>query len=186
MGKHTPGTSEYSDKHSSSRDSTPHVRETSYHKDGSRDVFHRTDKGSESMAKATREHKQSQRSGGGGGRVICTHFVRKGMLSVDAWRTDMEYTQTHLSSQTVRGYQYWAIPYVRLMRRSKLAEQIMLPLATWRAEELAFKQGKSSKPNYKGKLVRLIGEPISWFIGVFVGEQDWQVLWDSPEPKYRA
>ena len=110
-------------------------------------------------------------------RVICTHFFKKGMMDRDLWRADLEFTFKNLSSQTVRGYQFWAIPYVRLMRKSPLAEKIMLPLAKARAEELAYKIGKREKGNWFGKIVRLIGEPMAYIIGAFVPEQDWESLW---------
>ena len=84
----------------------------------------------------------SSGGGGGGGRVICTHFYRKGMIDQETWRADLEFTAKRLPKQTVRGYQYWAIPYVLLMRRFPLAEKIMYPLAVWRAEELAHQMGK--------------------------------------------
>ncbi|MBS1164924.1 MAG: hypothetical protein H6R00_949 [Proteobacteria bacterium] len=116
------------------------------------------------------------------GRVICTHFYRKGMIDRDVWRADLEFTAHHLSEKTVRGYQYWAIPYVRLMRRSPLAERIMFPLATWRAEELAYQMGMRTRGNWKGKIVRVIGESICFSIGLFVGEQDWQKLWSEEHP----
>jgi hypothetical protein len=116
-------------------------------------------------------------SGGSSGRVICTHFFRKGMIDRHIWRADIEFTATRLSPKTVRGYQYWAVPYVKLMRRSALAEKLMYPLAVWRAEELAFQMGKREHGNWKGKLVRAIGEPICYAVGSFVGEQNWQQLW---------
>ena len=115
--------------------------------------------------------------GSGGSRVICTHFYRKGMISREVWRADMEYTFKRLSPATVRGYQYWAIPYVKLMRRSPLAEKIMYPLMIARAEELAYKMGVLEKRNWAGVLVRLVFEPICFTIGLFVGEQDWKSLW---------
>jgi hypothetical protein len=115
--------------------------------------------------------------GGGGGRVICTHFYRKGEMSRDMWRSDLEFTFKNLSPTTVRGYQYWAIPYVKLMRKSKLAENIMRPLAMHRAQELSYQMGRSPKGSLFGKVVRLIGEPICFTVGLFVGEQNWQSLW---------
>ena len=115
--------------------------------------------------------------GGGGGRVICTHFYRKGEMSREMWRSDLEFTFKNLSPATIRGYQYWAIPYVKLMRKSKLAENIMRPLAMHRAKELAYKMGRSDKGSMFGKVVRLIGEPICFTVGLFVGEQNWQSLW---------
>jgi hypothetical protein len=113
------------------------------------------------------------------GRVICTHFMRKGMLDNALWRADLEFTFKHLSAQTVRGYQFWAIPYVRLMRKSPLAEKFMLPFAKARAEELAYQLGKRDKGSMFGKLVRIVGESICYSIGAFVGEQDWESLWTA-------
>jgi hypothetical protein len=115
--------------------------------------------------------------GGGGARVICTHFYRKGEMDRDMWRADLEFTFKHLSPATIRGYQYWAIPYVKLMRKSKLAEDIIRPLAFARAKELAYKMDKSPKGSVFGKAVRLVCEPICFSIGLFVGEQNWQALW---------
>jgi hypothetical protein len=178
MGKHTPGTSEYSDKHSSLRDSTPHVTQTSYHHDGSRTKEHLYDSDSESMAKSTRDFKQSQRDSDsdGGSRVICTHFLETRKLDRALWVADIRYTQKHISPITVRGYHYWAIPYVRLMRRNNFFELVMLPLAKWRAEEIAYQVGLRRMPCIRGKFIRLFGEPLCWLLGCFVTERDWRVL----------
>lgn len=111
-------------------------------------------------------------------RVICTHFYRKGMLDQAIWRADMAFTFKNLSPATVRGYQFWAIPYVRLMRKSTMAEKFMFPLAKWRAQELAYQMGVVSKGSLRGKLVRLTCEPICWALGVCVGEQNWQSLYE--------
>lgn len=118
-------------------------------------------------------------SGGGNsrGRVICTHFFRRGMFERDLWRADLEFTFQNLSPKTVRGYHVWAIPYVRLMRRSKLAEAIMYPLAKARAVELAHQMGKREKGSFFGKIVRLVGEPICFAIGHFVEQKEWESLW---------
>ena len=118
--------------------------------------------------------------GGGGGRVICTHLMRQGMLDPAIWHADLAFTYKHLSPTTVRGYHLWAIPYVRLMRKSPLAQKLMRPLATWRAEELAFQMGVLQKSNWRGKVVRWTCEPICFALGIFAKEQNWQGLWDSP------
>lgn len=120
-------------------------------------------------------------SGGGnrGGRVICTHFFRRGMIERDLWRADLEYTYKNLSPATVRGYQYWAIPYVSLMRKSPLAERIMFPLAKARAEELGYLMGIRKKGSLRGKIVRVIGESICFAIGKVVKQKDWAFLWQE-------
>jgi hypothetical protein len=115
--------------------------------------------------------------GGGGGRVICTHFYSKGEMSREMWRADLDFAFKNFSPSTIRGYQYWAIPYVKLMRKSKLAEDIMRPLAMHRAKEIYYQMGKSPKGSLFGKLIRLAGEPVCFVLGLFVGEQNWQSLW---------
>ena len=128
---------------------------------------------------ATRE----QGDRGGSERVICTHFYRQGKLPATLWRADLAFTRRYLSAQTVRGYHVWAIPYVRLMRHSALAERLMYPIARWRAEELAYQMGVLPRACVKGKLVRLLLEPINWLIGAFVPEQDWEALWQPQEKR---
>jgi hypothetical protein len=115
--------------------------------------------------------------GGGGGRVICTHFFKKGMIDRDLWRSDLVYTYQNLSPTTVRGYQAWAIPYVRLMRRSQIAEKVMYPLALWRAEEIAFRVGVRKKGNLKGKIVRFFLEPACFALGLVSRQKNWESLW---------
>ncbi|HBB43778.1 MAG: hypothetical protein UW27_C0017G0089 [Parcubacteria group bacterium GW2011_GWA1_44_13] len=112
-------------------------------------------------------------------RVICTHFYRKGLLPQNVWRADMKFTASHLSETTVRGYHFWAIPYVELMRKSTLAESIMFPVAKWRAEELAYQMGELPSSNFKGKIVRLVVEPACWLLGCLVGQKDWKVLYSA-------
>ena len=106
--------------------------------------------------------------------------MRQGLLDPAIWRADLAFTYKHLSPTTVRGYHLWAIPYVRLMRKSPLAQKLMRPLATWRAEELAHQMGVLQKSNWKGKVVRWTCEPICFALGIFAKEQNWQGLWDSP------
>ncbi len=119
----------------------------------------------------------TSKNGAKGDRVICTHFMRKGMMDPALWRADIAFTRQHLPAAMVRGYHLWAIPYVRLMRRSPWAEKLMLPLALWRAEEIAFRMGLREKGNWKGKLLRWTGEPVCWLIGKVTPEQDWESLW---------
>jgi len=119
----------------------------------------------------------AQGSTSGRSRVICTHFYRKGMIEKDVWRADLEYTQNHLTSTTVRGYHFWAVPYVELMRKNSLYEKIMFPLAKYRAIELAYQMNVLDKGSFRGKLIRLIMEPICFMIGLFCEQKDWEKLW---------
>ncbi len=117
--------------------------------------------------------------GGGSSRVICTHFYKKGLIDHATWRADLEYTFQYLSTTTVRGYHYWAIPYVSLMRKHIFFEKIMYPIAKHRADELAYQVGLRDKGSIRGKLVRLILEPSCFVIGLFCQQKDWEQLWVS-------
>ena len=120
-------------------------------------------------------------SSGGSSRVICTHFFAKSEIPKDVWRADLAYTKEHLSETTVRGYHAWAIGYVKLMRKSKLAEDIMRPIALHRAQELAYQMGVVEKGSWRGKLARLALEPLCYLIGTCVGASDYMALWkDQP------
>ncbi|QIM61966.1 hypothetical protein A1D29_00780 [Pasteurellaceae bacterium Orientalotternb1] len=119
----------------------------------------------------------SDRDSGNSSRVICTHFYQKGMLSRELWRADMEHTLKHLSQSMVNGYHLWAIPYVRLMRKSPLAEKLMYPIAYHRAREIAYQMGYLEKGSMRGKICRAILEPICLFLGLFTKEHKYQELW---------
>jgi hypothetical protein len=62
-------------------------------------------------------------------------------------------------------------------RIGRLAIAIMEPVARWRAEEVAYQMGRSDNPNYWGKVVRLVMEPLCWVIGMVVTQRDWRVLY---------
>lgn len=128
----------------------------------------------------------SSSSGGGSSsssRVICTHFFRKGQIERNVWVADIHFTASRLSKTTVRGYHLWAIPYVKLMRTSPLAEKLMWPIAYHRAQELAYQMGIKDKPDYLGKLVRLVFEPACFLLGLFVQEQNYAVLYSAEDLK---
>lgn len=116
--------------------------------------------------------------GGGGNRVICTYLYQNKLMDKDLWEMDLEFTK-NISNETINGYHYWAIPYVELMRKHQWAVKLAQPLAQARAEEVAYQLGKRKNGNFFGKIVRLIGEPICFAIGMFVGEQDWQKLYKA-------
>lgn len=109
--------------------------------------------------------------------VMCTYFHQKGMLSHQLWHISSLHANRKIHPATFRGYQVYGIPYVKLMRRSRLAEKLAFPLLLWRTEEVAYQMGLRKKGNRKGKLVRALTEPV-WFItGLMIKEQDWESLW---------
>jgi hypothetical protein len=130
---------------------------------------------------ATSSDTSSSSTSSSSSRVVCTHFYSKGEIQKDVWRADLAFTKANLSETTVRGYHFWAVPYVRLMRRSELAEKIMRPIALHRAQELAYQMGVVDKGSWRGKLARLALEPLCFAIGTCVGASDYMALWqDQP------
>jgi len=98
-------------------------------------------------------------------RVICTELVRQGRMDPHLQRLDIAFTLKKISPTMVKGYHFWAIPYVQLMRKSPLATAVIDPFASWRALEISYRMGNRTKPHLRGRLVRLIGEPICWMLG---------------------
>jgi hypothetical protein len=78
----------------------------------------------------------------------------------------------------VDGYHLWGIPYAKLMRKyhsfAKLAEH----LTHWFAEDIAYRMGVLSKPNYKGWVrLEVFFQPVCFGIGLFAKARHWQALW---------
>lgn len=116
--------------------------------------------------------------GGGGGKVICTELCRNGAIEHEVWMADIRYSRENFSEQTMRGYHLWGVPYVKLMRKypsfAKLAEYP----TRWFAEDIAYRMGVRSNPNYKGWVLReVFFRPVCFGIGLFAKARDWQALW---------
>lgn len=113
--------------------------------------------------------------GGGGGKVICTEIVSRGDAPIETLFLELQYGKT-LAPAIMRGYHWWAIPYVRLMRRSELVYRITKPFALgWMREAAARASG--GRGDWLGKVVLGIGMPACWLIGQFVGESDTGALY---------
>ena len=109
--------------------------------------------------------------GGDGGKVICTELLRQGLFCPDLY--DEEVRLAHLVSDRTRaGYHLWAVPYVRLMRRSRLATRIVRPLAIAWAE-----QHTGRRNSIAGYATRLIGQPLCWLLGFVPTSTDHRKLY---------
>ena len=110
--------------------------------------------------------------GGGGGWVICTYLVDNKLMDPDLYYTSANHVE-HMSPITLRGYRWWAVPFVRLMRKHKWIGPAVAPIAEARAKSIDGGSGLG------GKLIRWIGEPLCWTIGLFVEDHDWESLYDG-------
>lgn len=107
------------------------------------------------------------------GWVICTELQDSGELPNELYLAGALRT-INLPASVIRGYQWWAIPYTRLMRRSTLARKFIRPLALARASYIA-----TGKFNLAGWLSVVIGEPICALLGHTVArkKQNWEELY---------
>ena len=105
--------------------------------------------------------------------VICTELQDSGELPNELYLAGALRT-INLPASVIRGYQWWAIPYTRLMRRSTLARKFIKPFAIARASYIA-----TGKFNLAGWLSVVIGEPICAILGHTVArkKQNWEELY---------
>jgi hypothetical protein len=126
--------------------------------------------------------------GGGGGKIICTKLYHLGRLGKDVYEADQEFGQWLLANNpdVYNGYRAWAeivvdwmeakgpniMPWIRdpELRMHRLvtwstnwAEEIATP---W-AEEIAYRAGKRSTGNVTGRLLMMIGVPVSKAVGIW-------------------
>lgn len=107
--------------------------------------------------------------------VICTELKSKGELDAQLHAIGYEHF-AKLPKETIRGYQWWAIPYTRFIRKrtrfAKFGRSFIRFLARKRVEHIA------SQRNVLGWMSVAIGEKICWCIGKCLKEdQDWQSLY---------
>lgn len=105
--------------------------------------------------------------GGDGGSVICTELYKQGLMPEFIYRADAEYCEIVKATDMdlLLGYHAWGKPYVRLMKRSKLATWIAYQVATPWSKQMAYEMGALPKPNLVGKYMMAVAYPICRAIG---------------------
>ena len=94
---------------------------------------------------------------------------------------DVVYTARKLPTTLVRGYHYWAVPMVPIIRKNKLVCDIFEYLTLKRAEEIAHIVDPITYPKstFTGRLIKTVGEAICYGIGKFVKQKDYSVLYNG-------
>ena len=106
------------------------------------------------------------------GWVICTELNSTGELSDTLYQaTSPHFSRMH--PDTIRGYQWWAIPYVKLMRKHSIFRSVVRPWAIGRARYL------SGETSFLGWITVKVGEPICFLLGKTVARQaqNYEVLY---------
>lgn len=103
--------------------------------------------------------------------VICTELESQNRLSKQEYLASAV-RALDLHPTLLRGYHWWAVPVTRWMRKSPRLSRSLAPIARARCRYLL---GKFS---LIGWLTVILGEPICHLIGLFISEQNWQVLYE--------
>ncbi|ARU57221.1 hypothetical protein OLMES_3179 [Oleiphilus messinensis] len=105
-------------------------------------------------------------NGPSGNTVICTYMHEIGEISDEVYQWDQYYGREFLGKTVLRGYHYWAIPFVRAMRRNPRLTQVMIPLAKAWTQEMAHRcDPDNHEHNRLGSLALAVGVPPSRIIG---------------------
>jgi hypothetical protein len=114
---------------------------------------------------------------GGGSPVICTQLFSMGIMSANLYQGEGEHAK-NIPNVIRRGYHFWAVPFVRGMRKNQLLFKLGKTLGLSWAQYAAHKANPDKfAPNYLGTFINAIGIPICAALGLFVGETDWETLW---------
>lgn len=140
---------------------------------------------SERLAEEQRQRERNEeawrnamnQNSGGGSKVICTELVRQGMMSTDDLRLGHRFVAERLSQAHVDGYHAWAVPVVRLMRRSPMTTRFFRVLARARADHIAGHYGCAERGSLLGRVLCAVGEPMCWVIGKLSRRTDYRKLY---------
>ena len=99
-----------------------------------------------------------------GGRVICNELCRQGLLPKEDVILDLKFTRDYLTDTHAHGYWLYAVPSVKLMRKSKLATKIWHHIAKNRLDDVKWRLGKG-KFNLLGRGYSIILENLSYGLG---------------------
>ena len=115
--------------------------------------------------------------GDGGTAVICTQLFNMGIMSANLYQGEGEHAK-NIPNVIRRGYHFWAVPFVRGMRKNQLLFKLGKTLGLSWAQYAAHKANPDKfAPNYFGTFINAIGIPICAALGLFVGETDCETLW---------
>ncbi len=116
---------------------------------------------------------------GSAAKVICSELVRQGMMTETHRRDCTVYALKRLPPSFMTGYHFWAVPYVRVMRRSKLATLVMGFFVKHRTQEVRRRLGRSVLGSGWGKVICALHDPLCSWMGRFVAESDYRSLYES-------
>lgn len=110
-------------------------------------------------------------------KVICTELHRQRLFSATDYRLCADDAAKRLTDTHIRGYHFWAVTVVQLMRRSPWITRFFRVLAQARVDEIAARNGESERANVLGKLLIAVGEPACAALGRVCPERKYRTLY---------
>ncbi|RED43387.1 calcium-binding protein [Aestuariispira insulae] len=104
--------------------------------------------------------------------VICTYMNEMGLITDDVYQWDAEYGRAVLGETVIRGYHAWAIPLVKVLRKSPLLTKAISPFARAWAQEMAHRcDPENHRGSRLGTAILYAGVPLCRMIGILVESQ---------------
>ena len=104
---------------------------------------------------------------GGGGTVICTELYKQNLMSKEDHRLSWNFTINNFSDTHINGYWYWAIPMVKVMKKSKLITKFWNHVMSNRTKDIKWRL-KKGKFNLLGRLYSMLIENGSYVVGKLI------------------
>jgi len=102
--------------------------------------------------------------------VICTQLYLDKHIPLNVYAADCKYVHKHFSAATQRGYRFWAVPLVRLMRRKPAVYRIVKYFGVKWSLHCASHYNFRYSPNWVGRILIAVAAPICYCIGHVVQE----------------
>ena len=109
-------------------------------------------------------------------RVICTWLHSKGLLSLQDYTIDVNYSMENISLNTKLGYWLWAIDLVNRLekryQRNNWYDKLVIGFWKYgtqaRADQIKKDMGLTNKGNLLGKFLRVVMEPACYVLGTLL------------------
>ena len=105
--------------------------------------------------------------GGVGRTVICTELYKQNLMSKENHRLSWNFTINNFSDTHINGYWYWAIPMVKVMKKSKLITKFWNHVMSNRTKDIKWRL-KKGKFNLLGRLYSMLIENGSYVVGKLI------------------
>lgn len=122
-------------------------------------------------------HTSEADGGTGNSKVICTEMVAQGLMTTRARQACLIYAHRRLPPSFMEGYHFWAVPYVRLMRRFAWATRLVVPFVHHRTQEVRYRLGLAECGSWRGKVICALHDPLCSLWGRWIRPGDYRALY---------